>query len=260
MVELVRMVDSYKPMYFYGFASALSVFANLMEKQDLAFASRFRGVVSTAETLSDEKRRVIEHAFGAPVINEYGAKDAGIIAYQCPDGNMHVTEENLVLEVLDVKTNTGVRDGQSGLVTITDLTNYSMPRIRYELGDMVTLSSNKSCSCGIQLEILERVEGREDDTFVSQSGRLIHGIYWAHIVRNMNGIQQFQLIQHDLENVTLRIVPNPSSFDSKEVDTLVKDIYEALGKVNVKIQYCDEIEPSASGKIRYSIREFPLNL
>jgi phenylacetate-CoA ligase len=260
MVELVKMIDSYKPTYFYGYASALYVFANLMEKNDLTFANRFKGIVSTAETLSDEQRRVIERAFGAPVINEYGAKDAGIIAYQCPDGNMHVTEENLVLEVLDVKTNTRVRDGQSGLATITDLTNYSMPRIRYQLGDMVTLSSKKSCSCGRQLEILERVEGREDDIFVSQSGRLIHGIYWAHIVRNMNGIQQFQLIQHDLDNVTLHIVPNPLSFDSKEVDTLVNNIHEALGKVTVKIEYCDEIEPSASGKTRYSIREFPLNL
>jgi phenylacetate-CoA ligase len=260
IVELVKMVDSYKPTYFYGYASALYVFANLMEKQNLTFASRFKGVVSTAETLSDEQRRVIEHAFCAPVINEYGAKDAGIIAYQCPNGNMHVTEENLVLEVLGVKTNTRVEEGQSGLATITDLTNYSMPRIRYQLGDVVTLSNKKSCPCGIQLKILERVEGREDDVFVSQSGRLIHGIYWAHIVRNMKGIQQFQLIQHDLYNVTLRIVPNPSSFDSKEVDTLVKNIYEALGKVDVKIEYCDEIKPSASGKIRYSIREFPLNL
>jgi len=114
-----------------------------MEKQHLTFTSRFKGVVSTAETLSDERRIVIEHAFSAPVINEYGAKDAGIIAYQCPAGNMHVTEENLVLEVLDVKTNTKVRDGQSGSATITDLTNYSMPRIRYQLGDIVALSSKK---------------------------------------------------------------------------------------------------------------------
>ncbi|MFU2158600.1 MULTISPECIES: phenylacetate--CoA ligase family protein [unclassified Caldisericum] len=260
IADLVKIVDSYKPVYFYGYASALYVFANLMEKQNLTFATRFKGVVSTAETLSDEQRKVIERAFGAPVINEYGAKDGGIIAYQCPDGNMHVTEENLVLEVLDIKTNARVEDGQSGLATITDLTNYSMPRIRYQLGDVITLSNKKGCPCGRQLKILERIEGREDDVFVSQSGRLIHGIYWAHIVRNMNGIQQFQLIQHDLNNVTLRIVPNPSLFDPKEVNNLVKRIYEALGNVNVQIEYCDEIKPSASGKIRYSIRNFPLNL
>jgi len=260
MAELVSMVNSYKPAYFYGYASALHVFASLMEKQHLSFTCRFRGVVSTAETLSDQQRKAIEHAFGAPVINEYGAKDAGIIAYECPDGNMHVTEENLVLEVLDVKTDTRVKDGQSGLATVTELTNYSMPRIRYQLGDMVALSDEKICSCGRKLEILETVEGREDDIFVSRTGRLIHGIYWAHIVRNMNGIQQFQLIQHDLDNVTLRVMPNPSSFDSKEVDTLVEDLHEALGQVNVKTEYCDAIQPSASGKTRYSIREFPLNL
>jgi len=258
--DLVKMINSYKPAYFYGYASALYVFAILMEKQNLTFTARFKGVVSTAETLYDEQRRVIERSFGAPVINEYGAKDSGIIAYQYPSGNMHVTEENLFLEVLDVKTNAKVEDGQSGFATITDLTNYSMPRIRYQLGDVVTLSSNGNCNCDIQLKILERVEGREDDMFVSQSGKLIHGIYWAHIVRNMNGIQQFQLIQHDLYNVTLRIVPKPLLFDSKEVDILLKNIHDTLGKINVNVEYCNEIKPSTSGKIRYSIREFPLNL
>lgn len=257
--DLVKMINSFKPAYFYGYASALYVFATLMEKQGLTFTIRFKGVVSTAETLSDEQRKVIEYYFDAPVINEYGAKDSGIIAYQCPNGNIHIAEENLVLEVLDVKTNANVEDGQSGLATITDLTNFTMPRIRYQLGDIIAVS-NKTCKCGRQLKVLENIEGREDDIFVSQNGKLIHGLYWGHIVRNMNGIQQFQLIQHDLYNLTLRIVNKPSLFDPKEVDILLKKIHEALGQVNVKVKYCQEIKPSASGKIRYAIREFPLNL
>jgi phenylacetate-CoA ligase len=258
--EIVNTIDSFKPTYFYGYASSLHILATLMEEKNLKFSSKFKGVVSTAETLSDEQRNVIERVFKAPVINEYGAKDAGIIAYQCPHGSMHITEENLVLEVLNIKTNERLEDGESGLATITDLTNYSMPRIRYQLGDIVTISKKQNCPCGRSLKILETIEGRKDDLFISKSGKLIHGIYWAHIVRNMNGIKQFQIIQHDLENVTLYIVPNPINFDPKEVDVFVTKIHEALGQVKININYVSEIKPSASGKIRYAIREFPLNL
>lgn len=261
MKEIMKQVDSFRPAYFYGYATALTTFALLMKKQNLSFKSSFKGVVSTAETLSQEQRTIIEEAFKAPVINEYGAKDAGIIAYQHPDGNMYVMEDTLVLEVFDVQHNTvKLEDGNAGLATVTDLNNFAMPRIRYQLGDVITVSKEINPKNTLKFKTLDNIEGREDDIFVSQSGKLIHGHYWAHIVRSMNGIEQFQIIQHDMEHVTLKIVPKASSLDQKEIDKLLNKIQEALGKVNVDLQVTDKIEPASSGKIRYAIREFPLGL
>lgn len=254
----VDLLNSFAPEYIYGYASALHAFAQLMNSQGLRITKRLKGVVSTAETLFDDQRTVIENSFSARVINEYGARDAGIIAYQCPSGSMHVTEENLVVETVDIETGNRVENGRSGLVTVTDLHNYSMPRLRYQLGDVARLS-NESCKCGKQLWVLQEIEGREDDIFVSKEGKLVHGHFWNHIARNMHGIKQFQLIQHDNESVTLKIVKN-EKFKPEEVEYFVRQIRNVLGDSNINVVYCEGIEPTVSGKLRYAVREFPILL
>ncbi|KUK37207.1 MAG: hypothetical protein PWP44_38 [Thermacetogenium sp.] len=252
----VRLIESFAPEYLYGYASALSAFASLLGEHKLRIKRPLKGVVSTAETLFDEQRAVIERYLGGPVINEYGARDGGIIAFQCPSGSMHISEENLILEIIDMQRGKRVEDGRSGLVAVTDLNNYSMPRIRYLLGDVASLSPER-CPCGRSLRTLKRIEGRVDDLFLSLDGKIVHGHYWNHIARNMKGIRQFQLIQHDPENVTLKVVKS-ELFDSSEVKQFLEKIEDVLGPVRVNLIYCDSIEPSPSGKIRYAIREFPL--
>ncbi|MEW6448321.1 MAG: hypothetical protein AB1426_09570 [Bacillota bacterium] len=227
-----------------------------MKEQGLRITKKLKGVVSTAETLYDDQRLLIQSSFGAPVINEYGARDGGIIAYECPSGSMHIAEENLILEIVDIQTGKKAEDGHSGLVIVTDLHNCSMPRLRYQLGDVARLS-NEGCECGKQLRVLQTIEGREDDIFVSREGKLVHGHFWNHIARNMNGIKQFQLIQHDRESVTLKIVKN-EKFKPEEVEFFVHQIRDVLGDININVVYCERIEPTASGKLRYAVREFPL--
>lgn len=252
----VRLIDSFAPEYIYGYASALCAFASLLGEQNLRIKKPLKGVVSTAETLFDEQRAVIERFLGGPVINEYGARDGGIIAYQCPSGSMHISEENLILEIIDMQTGKRAEDERSGLVAVTDLNNYSMPRIRYLLGDVASLSQER-CPCGRSLRTLKRIEGRVDDLFISLDGKIVHGHYWNHIARNMKGIRQFQLIQHDPETVTLKVVKN-ELFDSSEVEHFLEKIRDLLCPVKVNLIYCDTIEPSPSGKLRYAVREFPL--
>lgn len=256
--DYVNMINSFKPEYIYGYASILSAFAQLMKEQGLRIIKKLKGVVSTAETLYDDQRLLIQSSFGAPVINEYGARDGGIIAYECPSGSMHITEENLILEILDIQTAKKAEDGHSGLVIVTDLHNYSMPRLRYLLGDVARLS-NEGCECGRRLRVLQAIEGREDDIFVSKEGKLVHGHFWNHIARNMGGIRQFQLIQHNRENVTLRIVKN-EKFKPEEVEFFVHQIRDVLGDSNINLVYCEGIEPTTSGKLRYAVREFPILL
>lgn len=256
--DYVNMINSFKPEYIYGYASILFAFAQLMKEQGLRITKKLKGVVSTAETLYDDQRLLIQSSFGAPVINEYGARDGGIIAYECPSGSMHIAEENLILEIVDIQTGKKAEAGHSGLVIVTDLHNYSMPRLRYRLGDVARLS-NEGCECGRQLRVLQTIEGREDDIFVSKEGKLVHGHYWNHIARNTHGIKQFQLVQHDRESVTLKIVKN-EKFKPEEVEFFVQQIRDVLGSVKVDIVYCREIKPTSSGKVRYAVREFPISL
>lgn len=127
---------------------------------------------------------LIARVFDCPVANEYGARDAGILAYTCPSGGIHITAENCIIEVLDPVTYEPVLNGQSGVLAITDLTNYVQPRLRYMLGDMGTLSTEECC-CGRRLPLVpiiekELLQRREEQM---QNQKLYRKSYGYHFYR-----------------------------------------------------------------------------
>ncbi|NLG89504.1 MAG: phenylacetate--CoA ligase family protein [Clostridiaceae bacterium] len=250
------MINTSKPKYFYGYASALHLLAQLVIKNNVRIKHRPKVIISTAETLYDFQRETIEKAFQCRVINEYGARDAGVIAYECRNGKMHISAENMIIEIVDIETKKPLGPGESGLVIITDLNNYSMPRLRYQLGDIASLSGS-TCGCGINLPLIENVQGREDDIFVSSDGKYVHAVYFCNLARSYPSIRQFQIIQKTRHDLLLKIIRN-DPFNELEIMSYIKEIYKVMGHINIDVEYVDAIEPAASGKIRYSKREFPL--
>lgn len=153
----VRFLERYKPEYLYGYATILTAFAKMLDDANIKPQLSLKAVVSTSETLEKWQEDLIARVFDCPVANEYGARDAGILAYTCPSGGIHITAENCILEVLDPVTYEPVPNGQSGVLAITDLTNYVQPRLRYMLGDMGTLSTEECC-CGRRLPLVPIIE------------------------------------------------------------------------------------------------------
>ena len=254
----IDTLNQFRPSYLYGYASSLYLLAKLMLRKSIFLNFIPKAVLSTSETLYDFQREAIEEAFKCTTINEYGARDGGILAYQCPEKNMHLTQENAYIEIVDVHTKTPVEHGESGLVLVTDLNNFAMPRLRYELGDVAALSA-KQCSCGIQLPLLEKIEGREDDIFVTPKGNYVHGHLFNHIARNLDGIQQFQAIQHSKTDITLKIVKN-EQFTDKQIQHFRNEILKSIGDIHLQVEFVNEIPRTQSGKTRYTFREFPLNM
>ena len=155
------------------------------------------------------------------------APGSRIIAYECPEGKDHLSSENMIVEIVDYATKQPVETGKSGLVVITDLNNFSMPRLRYQIGDVAALSSEK-CACGRTLPILDKIEGREDDIFIAENGSYVHGVYFANLARSYPSIQQFQIIQHAREDITLKVIKS-STF--KNGDAAVHPAIQTMGKV-----------------------------
>ena len=96
--KYVDYLNSYKPEYLYGYSTALTAFAKAIEKAGKEnLRIRLKVIVTTSETLFPWQAEYLGKVFGCPVGNEYGARDAGILAYSCPCGGMHVTAENAIL-------------------------------------------------------------------------------------------------------------------------------------------------------------------
>src|SRR5262249_61095657 len=92
----------------------------------------------TSEMLYDDQRGAIAQAFACPVANGYGARDAGFIAHECPSGGMHISAEDIVVEIVDAN-GTQLLPGQSGEVVVTHLATGDFPFIRYRTGDIASL-------------------------------------------------------------------------------------------------------------------------
>ncbi|MGG4441485.1 phenylacetate--CoA ligase family protein [Brevibacillus fortis] len=253
----LRLIREFRPVYLYGYASALHTLATMMLRRGMTTGIPLKAVVSTAESLHEHQRQTIAQAFHAPVVNEYGARDGGIIAYQCKAGSMHAFSGNCYLEVVDPITHIPLYKGQPGALLVTDLHNTVMPRLRYQLGDIVALSDS-ACSCNLPFPLLSTIDGREDDMFLSLSGQYVHGHYFNHIVRNMDSFRTFQIVQHEPERLSLRLVKEPERFLPADEARLLAGIRQALGQVSIHVSYVETIPPARSGKTRYAIREFPL--
>ena len=256
LTKHVRFLERYKPEYLYGYATILTAFAQMLENAHITPHLSLKAVVSTSETLEKWQEKLLSRVFRCPVANEYGARDAGILAYTCPEGGIHITAENCVIEVLDPVTHEPVPDGTSGILAITDLTNYVQPRLRYLLGDMGTLSP-ASCPCGRNLPLLTHIDGREDDLLIGSNGTLVHGNIIGQLLRPLDGLRAFQFRQHDAQNATLYLVK--SEQNGLPDENLIRGLLaKALPDVAVNITCVSQIQPTASGKMRYAIRECAL--
>lgn len=256
--EYVKFLNRYQPEYLYGYATALDTFANVLAPvRERLRLRHLKAVVSTSETLYPQQRQRIGDTFGCQVVNEYGARDAGILAYECPCGHLHMSAENVILEVVDPITMEPVEPGQSGLVVTTDLNNLAMPRLRYLLGDTITLSMDVSCPCGVTLPMIQSIDGREDAIFQLPDGKLVHGNFVNQLSRKYRTILQFQLVQTDPAHAELRLVLQ-DDHAQQEVEPFRQDVATFLPEICVTAAVVHQIETSASGKIRYSIRQFEL--
>lgn len=170
---------------------------------------------------------------------------------------MHAFSENCVLEVVDPASGRPLPPGERGALLVTDLHNTVMPRLRYQLGDVIALSPD-GCTCGIGYPLLAAIDGREDDMFVTPHGTYVHGHYFNHIMRNLDSFRTFQIVQHRPDMFTLKLVKEPDRYDPADEARLLGAIRDKLGEVSIEVCHVDRIPPTASGKTRYAIRECPL--
>ena len=144
-------------------------------------------------------------------------------------------------------------------VVVTTLRNYTMPLIRFKIGDMAVLS-NKQGSCGRGLPMIENLIGRVTDVFRTMKGRIIPGEYFIHfigVVLNKGIIKKFQVIQEKEDYIIDKLVlDNKESFvkNKKDFDEITDKIKLVMGNsTEINFILVDYILPIKSGKHRHTI-------
>jgi phenylacetate-CoA ligase len=236
----------------FGYPSSLALIARHAEKRGIAMNDLGVKVgFVTSERLYDHQRETITRVFGCRVANGYGGRDAGFIAHECPTGGMHITAEDIVVEIIDPKGN-AVPPGVAGEVVTTHLATRDFPFIRYRTGDVGVLD-DKPCSCGRGLPLLKEIQGRATDFIVASDGTIMHGLALVYPIRDLPGIEAFKLVQENLV-LTRVVLVRGSQFDESNLERIRSALKQRLGNsVEIRIELVDSIPNEASGKFRYVV-------
>jgi len=256
MQRYFNTCQSFKIKYLYGYASIVYTFARFLSRKGIDGKNLdLKVIVCTSEVLHDYQREVIEQAFGCPIIKEYGSAETGLIAFECPNKNIHIAYENVYLEFVDDGKH--VESEQTGELLVTTLNNTVMPLIRYKLGDLCKFS-NKACTCGRGLPLINEIRGRDNDVIILPDGKVIHSLFIGYIVReiseNGGGIKEIKVIQKKIDKLLVLVVKD-KSFSSDTETFLKSQIHKFVGEVDITLEYVDKIPREASGKIRYVVSE-----
>lgn len=248
----IARIRAARPRMLFGYPSALSRIAARARETGVRLDELgIKVVFVTSERLYDEQRQIIAETYAAPVANGYGGRDAGFIAHQCPAGGMHVSAEDLIVEIVDGEGRP-LPPGQAGEVVVTHLATRDYPFVRYRTGDVAVLSE-AVCACGRGLPLLEEIQGRSTDFITAADGTVMHGLALIYILRDLPGIQHFKIVQQSLSETEVQLVAD-AGFGPAQEAAIREGFRARLGpEVRVLIRPVAAIEPEKSGKFRYVV-------
>jgi phenylacetate-CoA ligase len=244
----IDVINSSEPILLRGYAGSLYELCYYASRKGLKLYSP-RIIVSAADMLTPEMRSVIEKCFNTKVYDFYGSREINNLAGECSRGLLHSFSFHNYVEILD-QNNNPVNEGEEGRVILTNLHNYSMPLIRYDIGDMATLGPQK-CPCGNILPTIKRINGRSVDHLIKEDGSLISPYAFIDEFRRYDWVKEFQVIQLEYKLVKILIVPQGIVPEDEKRSLGDKVLRFLGGDCRVEWEFPAEIPRTAQGKCRY---------
>lgn len=252
LAEFKTRLRSYRPGVYIAYANSMFLFARFLKETNSTDHHRPKAIITSAEVLEPDQRSLIESVFECKVYDRYGSRETSVLASECDrHSGLHIGADGFLLEFMRDGRPAG--PGETGKIVVTDLLNFGMPFIRYQIEDTGTPVA-EPCSCGRGLPLMKMAGGRTTDFLVTPSGKIVSGASLTiYLIANTPGVAQAQLIQEKKDEVVFKIVKG-ERFGDSSLAFLASEIPKYLGgDVKYQIEYVDTIPVESSGKYRFSI-------
>jgi len=252
MQSLAAAWNKSKPLVVWSYVDSIFEFARFVKRENMTLVPP-KAIITTAGTLDEHIRSVIESTFNTSVLNQYGSREVGVLGCEEPNvTGLRLFEWKHYVEVID-EDGRPCAAGKEGDIVVTCLENFSMPLIRFKIGDRGVLSNDKP------LRRLSSVTGRITDHFVCRDGTIIHGEYFSHLFYFKDWVKRFQIVQTDYDRVTCFIVlqHDPVASDIADIESRIQAVMGR--KCEVRFNSVEDIQPSKSGKFLYTRCEVSRN-
>ncbi|MCX7735859.1 MAG: phenylacetate--CoA ligase family protein [Candidatus Kapabacteria bacterium] len=250
MMEYVEIINHFKPKFIRGYASSIYFFSEWIINNNIHIHKPV-SIFTTSEKLHNFMRPIISKAFNCDVFDGYGLFDGGISANECNHhSGLHIDTEGAVMEIVEENAKQ-IINGE-GNVLATSLYNYALPFIRYDTGDIATISDEK-CDCGRNFKLLKDIVGRSVDYLITPEGKHIHGWFFLYIFwQYCQGIKHYQVIQNTIDTVNIKIVKD-HSFENSQISKILDAVRLRSENWKVEFEFVDKIERTGAGKFKFII-------
>ncbi len=238
----------FRPVFLCGYPSSLYVLSDYY-RQSGRPAPRIKAVLTSAETLLEHQRQVIEEAFATRVFDQYGQTEMQSFWYECQAGRMHAHPLAGVTEILR-PDGLPAAPGEQGEVVLTGFVNYAMPLVRYRIGDTARFAT-EPCRCGRSMPVIEQIGGRLDDFIYTREGGFLGRL--DPVLKGVRNIVESQFEQESLDILRVRYVPAPA-FTGEDLQVLERNLRARVGPgIHLEFECIDRIPRTSNGKFRFVI-------
>lgn len=241
----IKQLKRYNPEYIETYPSSIFAIARFMLDNNISGKEITNAIITSAECLFNNQRKIIESVFNVPVIDQYGSAEMCAFIGQCRVGCYHINMDYGVVEFLR-QDGTQAKAGEEAEIVCTGFINPAMPLIRYRIGDRGILSENP-CSCGSPFPLIEKILGRMDDVIITPDGRKVSR--FGSVLYGLP-VKEVQYVQKSVGTLDIYIVKG-SAYTENVEQQIEKELIKRLGdRLSFRFNYVDKIPRSSGGKLK----------
>ncbi len=254
----IKKLNRFKPVLLDGYPSAVYIISRYINENNIKLDFTPKAIAVTAETLYDYQRSEIQKAFDCHVFNQYASSEGSPFITECTEGNLHLNIDSGVFEFINTKGEKA-KPGEVAQLVVTSFTNLKTPLIRYNIEDTVLLAEErKTCPCGCNMPIIEKLTGREDDILWTEEKGYVGRMDTAY--KGLKGIIKSQIIQESPKEIVVNLIAN-AEFNAAMQEMLLHNLKDRLGQdIEYRINQVDDIPLGPSGKFDAVKRNFSIEL
>lgn len=239
-------INKRRPPWLVGYPSLLSLLASYLLETGQSLGYELSGVAVSSESLLPPQIRMIKQAVGVKPIQDYGQEEGVANFSECEHGNLHVDEDFSAVEFIPLSDNNSYR------VIGTNFSNLATPLIRYDTGDIVSLSKKK-CECGRPGRVVKDIDGRKEDYVVLKDGTKLGRM--DHVFKDLVNIREAQIHQKSPGWIEVRVV-KAAKYNKNDENRMMYELRKRVGEeTGISINYVKHLDRTGQGKLRFVISD-----
>jgi len=221
--EVCEKLNSFQPTYLNAYASSVAELASAQLKGELDIHPRW--VCTNSGPQDEDIRERVMRAWGVKATNSWGCVEIGQMGIESQfSPGMIICEDGAILEIVDHNNQPVTKVEDAAKVLATNLTNHSLPMIRYEVDDIIEIGAPITEYPAYKRVL--RILGKATNWFLYGEVK-VHPTAYSDILELEKEVDEFQVVQTK-EGAHIKLVCNGEP-NIKEMESIIKTNLDKYG-------------------------------